>query len=258
MNPTITSFFGEPWKPFLAITVSLCTLILASSFAFGMLTQGVSLSMFLSTVLYVIYRFSFSTTYQANRDLVLNVFNCPPKIYLMALGLVVADTVALSTLSQLPAATQWGWSSAVFGFSGNISLMPLQTLSVGVGPDFLFLTVVFCVCFVLIMPEIAYLEELTFRHKVTDMRSILIRSVVFGLIHFLAVGISVASTFWLCCVGLIFGLYYRHQYRVAQKSNACGCDSAADHSLALQKVTSFHTLHNTFIVLYLCLFFILV
>lgn len=143
-------------------------------------------------------------------------------------------TFSLANLIDMKS-TSIGLSSLIVNLDktpSNLSLLLITSISL-----------IFC------LPALSYAEEFAFRYEISDLKTRLLKSFSFGMIH-LFVGIPVFIALILSIVGFIFSLRYVKSYRNARKTSAKGIH----HDIALLSSTSLHAKYNLSIIVGLIIY----
>ena len=243
-----------PWKIFLFFTVFLnAALQLSLLYYPGYQLKGMAFCVLATMLLYLLYRFVFSSQYRHHRQLLRIVYASSWKVYLLAVALLLAGISCFHLFEYLPGWMSWSWTNQLFDIQGSIMLLPISVLNAHTGWSFNFLTLAFSGTLLLLLPEFAYLEEKTFRYNITHWLSIVYKSIVFGLLHFALAGVPLSVTMYLILLGFCFALYYRYHFWQA-RHESLSQDIA--HHRALKMSTRLHTIHNAIIVLATTLYFL--
>ena len=197
-------------------------------------------------LLYLLYRFVFSSQYRHHWQLLRIVYVSSWKVYLLAVALLLAGIIYFYLLDYPPKWMSWSWTADLLNIQRSIMLLPISVMNAHSGWTFTFLTLFFAATLLLLLPEFAYLEEKTFRYNVTHWLSIVYKSIVFGLLHFALAGVPLSVTMYLILLGFCFALYYRYHFWHA-RHESLSQDIA--HYRALKMSTRLHTIHNAIIVL---------
>lgn len=150
-------------------------------------------------------------------------------------------TVAI-TLIQL-SVLNIGWANIVLGEDINISHSPISYMTQSTQWTALIGGTIFYILLIVGLPQISRFEENLFRKGKNTWKSIVIWSVLFGLMHCLA-GVSVGIGIALIVPGLFFGLKYKQAF-----DRLC---LVLDHADAEEEATQvsivYHTLYNVLVV----------
>lgn len=153
------------------------------------ITLFISYSLFDAGVLHGNYKRFWGLVKQMRPIMLLTTF--PIIVLTIAAGVVLNTVVGL----------KWGWTSFLHsdGSTSNINM---------IGFSYLWYVPVFATLIILAMPHLTMLEEVTFRHGSKGFKSIMIRSLIFGLVHMIA-GISLGFALALTIPGLWFSYQYK-------------------------------------------------
>lgn len=117
--------------------------------------------------------------------------NLPVQVLTICVGLFLNSVVGL----------KWGWTSFLHsdGSTSNVNL---------IGFSYVWFAPIFAVLIIIAMPLLTLTEEQIFRKGTGGVASVLIRSLIFGLIHMVA-GISLGFALALT----IPGIWFTYQYK---------------------------------------------
>ena len=128
--------------------------------------------------------------------------------YLWAFLLVtiVFTLVGIHTKMDLPRFLTWSWTSFLSDGkqTGNVIAVPFNSGSI-------ILIILFWFIMCLAMPYLAKSEEEAFRSNITTIKSRILNSIGFGLIH-MVVGVPLYIALVLCFVGFVFSIFYMRTY----------------------------------------------
>jgi hypothetical protein len=167
-----------------------------------------------------------------------------PVLFSVAFGLIIL----LNTLN-LPKFLTFSVASLIDGKSSSIGIASLIS-NLDRTPSNLLLLLSISIGLIFCLPAMSFLEEFLFRYEKLDIRSRLLKSVSFGLIHF-SVGVPVCAVLVLILVGFVFSIKYVKSYELAKKNKTKGIR----HDTALLSSTSLHTKYN--LTLFLIIIFYL-
>lgn len=143
------------------------------------------------------------------------------------------------------------WMRFAFGAAGHLGITGLSqaTARAGVGSAWVAaIGLGSLVLFAVIMPYIACLEEILFRWRCLKPGAILIRGIVFGLMH-MAEGVSLASACALAGTGLFYAYKYREAYFLAEELRWLHGTHEDDwHMEALRTSTTYHVAYNAVVL----------
>lgn len=147
----------------------------------------------------------------------------------VVLCLVATLITAVVLINSFPI-MKHGWSSLFFGKSINIATAPMSIIESS------FITIAFVLFLIVLIPFLAYQEELLFRHNKNKLSQILISSFLFGIAHCI-VGVPIGIGLAL----VISGLLYSYAYHNSRGNSP------------LMYSTAYHTMYNWTICLMLLL-----
>lgn len=156
-----------------------------------------------------------------------------PVLFLLAYGLIV-----LFNNLNLPKFLTFSVVSLIDDKSSSIGITSLIS-NLDRTPSSLALLLSISMGLIFCLPAMSYLEELLFRYENLDVKSRLLKSMSFGLIHF-SVGVPVCAVLVLIVVGFVFSIKYVKSYGLARKNKTKGIH----HDTALLSSTSLHAKYN--------------
>ena len=158
--------------------------------------------------------------------------------FLMMLG--VFTVVVLLSLINLPQFLRFSWISLISSEVKSQNLITSPALSGSIP-----IVCIFWVVFTLCLPYLAKIEEIGFRGGATSLRSRIIKSIVFGLVHMI-MGIQLYIAIILIFVGYLFSCKYMIGFR------------KGGNEVGLAASTSLHAKYNFIIITFGCLVGLLV
>ena len=153
--------------------------------------------------------------------------------FLMMLG--VFTVVVLLSLIHLPQFLRFSWISLISSEVKSQNLITSPGLSGSIP-----IVCIFWVVFTLCLPYLAKIEEIGFRGDVTDIKSRIIKSIAFGLVHMI-MGIQLYIAIILIFVGYLFSCKYMVGFR------------RGGNEVGLAASTSLHAKYNFIIITFGCL-----
>ena len=167
-----------------------------------------------------------------------------PLLFFSAFGSIII----LNNLN-LPKFLTFSIASLIDGKSTSIGLSSL-ILNLDKTPLNLFFLLLTSIGMIFCLPAITHIEEFLFRYERLDLKSRIVKSFIFGAVHF-SVGVPICSALVLSIVGFVFSIKYINSYQNAKKNSSKGIH----HDIALLSSTSLHTKYN--LTLFLMLVFYL-
>ena len=158
--------------------------------------------------------------------------------FLMVLGVFI--TIVLLSLIHLPQFLKFSWISLISSGakSQNLVTSPISSGSI-------WIISIFWVVFSLCLPYLAKIEEIGFRGGATGIKSRIIKSILFGLVH-MVMGIQLYIAIILIFVGYLFSCKYMIGFR------------KGGNEVGLAASTSLHAKYNFIIITFGCLVGLLV
>ena len=153
--------------------------------------------------------------------------------FLMMLGVFI--TIVLLSLIDLPQFLRFSWISLISSGAKGQNLITSPALSGSIP-----IVCIFWVVFTLCLPYLAKIEEIGFRGDVTDIKSRIIKSILFGLVHMI-MGIQLYIAIILIFVGYLFSCKYMVGFR------------RGGNEVGLAASTSLHAKYNFIIITFGCL-----
>jgi membrane protease YdiL (CAAX protease family) len=153
--------------------------------------------------------------------------------FLMMLGVVTV--IILLSLIHLPQFLRFSWISLISSEVKSQNLITSPALSGSIP-----IVCIFWVVFTLCLPYLAKIEEIGFRGDVTDIKSRIIKSIAFGLVHMI-MGIQLYIAIILIFVGYLFSCKYMVGFR------------RGGNEVGLAASTSLHAKYNFIIITFGCL-----
>lgn len=153
--------------------------------------------------------------------------------FLMMLG--VFTVVVLLSLINLPQFLRFSWISLISSEVKSQNLITSPALSGSIP-----IVCIFWVVFTLCLPYLAKIEEIGFRGDATDIKSRIIKSILFGLVHMI-MGIQLYIAIILIFVGYLFSCKYMIGFR------------KGGNEVGLAASTSLHAKYNFIIITFGCL-----
>lgn len=159
--------------------------------------------------------------------------------------LVATSAYLLHSVSFL----SYGWMNLMYEEGGSIIGSPMLEAEQSKSLLIQALPIIFLVLLISVLPFLAHIEEKIFRKGVFTWKGIIIRSVVFGLVHCI-MGISIGVGLGISVAGFYFAIKYKkayfkklHEYTEKSYSNM---KLAEDHGVFVSTVC--HTTYNTIII----------
>ena len=149
--------------------------------------------------------------------------------------LVVVTVIILLSLIDLPQFLRFSWISLISSEVKSQNLITSPALSGSI-----WIVCIFWVVFTLCLPYLAKIEEIGFRGDVTDIKSRIIKSIAFGLVHMI-MGIQLYIAIILIFVGYLFSCKYMVGFR------------RGGNEVGLAASTSLHAKYNFIIITFGCL-----
>lgn len=153
--------------------------------------------------------------------------------FLMMLGVFI--TIVLLSLIDLPQFLRFSWISLISSGAKGQNLITSPALSGSIP-----IVCIFWVVFTLCLPYLAKIEEIGFRDGATGLRSRIIKSILFGLVHMI-MGIQLYIAIILIFVGYLFSCKYMVGFR------------RGGNEVGLAASTSLHAKYNFIIITFGCL-----
>ena len=143
----------------------------------------------------------------------------------------------------------YGWTNLLYEEGGNIIAAPMIEADQSKSLLVRGLPLIFIALLILVFPFLANIEEKIFRKGASSWQGIIIRSVVFGLIHCI-MGVSIGVGLAISLAGFYFATKYRKAYfkklnQYTEKSYST-IKLAEDHGVFVSTV--YHTTYNTTLV----------
>lgn len=136
---------------------------------------------------------------------------------------------------------KYGWMDLFHEGGGSSLSTPIVELSKSTRWFFRVFAVIITSALIFVLPFLAVIEEEVFRRGYNDWKRIARQSIIFGFVHFLFVGISLATTVAIIGVGLFLGAVYKHT--LEKKLRSVTYDEAEDEAVIV--ATAYHTMYNT-------------
>ncbi len=166
---------------------------------------------------------------------------------LMFIFVILLAFIIVYNMDSLPSFFNWSWLSLFNEPSTNIIVKPIVESGVtGIFQPILLL-MIFIAAF-LLMPVLAYNEEVGFRSYNTNFKDIVKSSLFFAAIHF-PMGIPVYALFILFSVGLVFSFIYTKKFNGHKFSNETTKEEVIQANKNATMYTSrIHALYNVIII----------
>jgi hypothetical protein len=152
---------------------------------------------------------------------------------------VLLTVYCMSRILQTVPGLNWGWTNLFGSQGGNLIVVPLLH-----GNSSIFLTIgktLFFIGLICAQPSLTLTEEIFFRYGVTTQRTIIFKSVVFGISHCI-MGISLGAAICLVGIGYFFATRYRNKLFAALDA---GEEPDSANLKTLVQSTGYHTMFNT-------------
>lgn len=178
------------------------------------------------------------------------------KMLAECVAVLIALIAFIVMVSHYVPFTNIGWLNFIVQEGGNILVAPVLA---GSKSSHLLIRLLVPLFFILLIPALPFfakIEEDAFRRGNVSLKSIIERSVVFGLIHMI-MGVSLAAAIGLIGMGFFYAHIYRANYiKIIRQAIATnGLDNldvdalvANANSEAVMASTAYHTLCNTILV----------
>lgn len=153
--------------------------------------------------------------------------------FLMMLGVFI--TIVILSLIDLPQFLKFSWISLISSGAKGQNLITSPILSGSIP-----IVCIFWIVFTLCLPYLAKIEEIGFRGGATSLKSRIIKSIAFGLVHMI-MGIPLYVAIILIFVGYLFSCKYMVGFR------------RGGNEVGLAASTSLHAKYNFIIITFGCL-----
>lgn len=138
-----------------------------------------------------------------------------------------------------------GWSNLFFEHGGNLLLAPIVDALQSTSFCIRLIVPLSLLIFLVVIPFMAYSEELIFRKGYHQWPTIFWQSVKFGFVHMI-VGVPLAAGVVLSGVGLFYAYKYKQAYEISPNNEIM---SWFREESAVLVATTYHTIYNALVVI---------